>query len=139
MKVVDNNDCMINLKCTNALDVDGNEVKEELYACGNPNMVIGNLMISSRRYIDPIGTTLITNKTLGITCEIEYIARGWTSDYWTNRVEAVVKDKDGKVRYKMEGYYTTEIVATDLKTGETWVTFKAPEYPENNPDYYFMN
>lgn len=94
-------------------------------------MVIGNLMLASKRYIDATGKTLVTNKTLGITCEIDFITRGWTSYYYNNRVESVVKGPDGVAKYKMEGYYTSEIVATNIETGDNWVVFKAPEYPEN--------
>ena len=81
----------------------------------------------------------IENTDLGIVAEINYSARGWVSNYYTNRVDAVSKNKDGEVKYKRGGYYTTEIIAEDTTTSEKWLAFRAPKYPENRAANYGMN
>ena len=61
---------------------------------------------------------MISNDDEGVIAEINYIQRGWMSNYYTNRIEAEIKDsKSGEVIYKIEGYYTSEIYATDMRTG----------------------
>jgi hypothetical protein len=45
------------------------------------------------------------------------------------RVEASIKDKFGKIKYKIEGSYNNELICIDLETNKSWVIFKAPEKP----------
>ena len=104
-----------------------------------PQLVIGNLMFESKRYIEGTGKRTITNETLGITCDINFMSRAWTNDYQTNRVEASIKDKEGNEKYTIFGYYTTEIFAQNIETGETWTVFKSPTFPEDRKNYYYMN
>lgn len=105
----------------------------------SPVMIVGNILLPKGVYIEANGTQKIENTDLGISAEIEYAARGWVSNYYTNRVDAVIKDKDGEVRYKLGGYYTSEIHAENVATGEQWLVFKAPKYPDNKGENYGMN
>ena len=64
------------------------------------------------------------------TADINYIPRGWSNnpnDLY--RVEASIKDKFGKIKYKIEGSYNNELICIDLETNKSWVIFKAPEKP----------
>ena len=89
--------------------------------------------------MEGMGESTVINKTLGITCEMDFIVRGYISNYYTNRVESVIKDQDGVEKYRLDGYYTSELIATNLETEESWVMFKAPEFPEGNKDWFYMN
>lgn len=42
--------------------------------------------------------------------------RAWTSNYYTNRIEAKIFDQNGNEIYKIDGYYNGEIYAHNLKT-----------------------
>lgn len=75
-------------------------------------MIVGSLLIPSKTYIEANGIQIITNETAGIVAELNFIGRGWVSNYYTNRIEGVIKDTNtDKVIYKLEGYYTSEIYA----------------------------
>ena len=91
-------------------------------------MVIGNLMIPSRRYMEATGTASLTCSN-GHSATFDYPVRGWTSNYYTNRVEVTTLDAAQNERFKVEGYYTTELHAKDCQTGETQLVFRAPEHP----------
>ena len=58
---------------------------------------------------------------------MKFHATAWTSNWYTNRVDCVIKDPEGNDKMTVEGYYTSEIVAKDLETQTQWVLFKAPE------------
>ena len=58
-------------------------------------MVVGGLLNPAGRYMEGMGESTVINKTLGITCEMNFIVRGYISNYYTNRVESVIKDQDG--------------------------------------------
>ena len=89
-------------------------------------MVIGNLLIPTkipkRIYVEACvakrasggsGSNEVINETLNYKCKMEFIARGWTSDYYTNRVEGSITDHEGNETYKLEGHYTDEIHAVE--------------------------
>lgn len=95
-------------------------------------MIVGNLLVPSKTYIEANGIQVITNEEVGIVAELNFIGRGWVSNYYTNRIEGVIKDKNtNEVRFKLEGYYTSEIYAEDMRTGEKHMVFKGPKHPEN--------
>lgn len=103
-------------------------------------MIVGNLLVPSKTYIEANGLQVITNEEAGVVAEINFIGRGWLSNYYTNRIEGVIKDKNsGEVRFKLEGYYTTEIYAEDMRTGEKLLVFKGPQHIENRKQNYGMN
>ena len=98
----------------------------EVYKPGSPSIVIGNLLMPSRTYIEANGELNIYCPGTGARSEIKFLNRAWTSDFYTNRVEATVFDPNGKESYKLEGYYTGEIHSTNVATGEKELVFKAP-------------
>ena len=102
-------------------------------------MVVGNLLLPNSRYMEGCGLITIENTTLDIKCEMDFIKRGYVSDYYTNRVEAKILDSDGNEKYSIDGYYTSELIATNLETDQEEVVFKAPTYPENHDTFYYMN
>jgi hypothetical protein len=112
---------------------------KEHYKFVQPMMVVGNLFLPNSRYMEGNGPIVIENKTLGISCEMNFFERGWTSNFYTNRIEAIIKDGQGIEKYSLQGYYTTEIFSTNFETEEEKLVFKAPEYPENNDQFYHMN
>ena len=62
----------------------------EKYTKTFPNLVIGNLMVGEK-FIEAQGTMTCVNETLGISCEMKLHPRAWTSNWYTNRVEAMIK------------------------------------------------
>jgi oxysterol-binding protein 1 len=52
------------------LQVDG---KEEIYTFKSPMMVVGNLLLPNKRYMEGCGAIIIENKTLDIKCEMVFI------------------------------------------------------------------
>lgn len=115
-----------------------NNGSKERYSYTYPQMVVGNLMIGER-YIEAQGTGVITNLATGITCDYEFHPRGWLSDFYTNRVEFMVKDEDGIEMIKLAGNHTASIEAEDLATGHTWTVFTAPPKPANKKVNFNMN
>ena len=101
-------------------------------------MVVGNLLLPNR-YMEGCGVIEVINKTLDIKCQMDFIQRGYISDYYTNRVEAKIIDSEGIEKYSLEGYYTKEIIAKNLENDSEEIIFKAPSYPENHSDFYYMN
>ena len=72
-------------------------------------------MVWGERYIEPAGTIVIKNESTGETCELEYKSRGgWFSQKGDNidRIEGIIKDKEGVPRYKISGKFTETIIAT---------------------------
>ena len=102
-------------------------------------MVVGGLLNPAGRYMEGMGKSTVVNKTLGITCEMDFTTRGYISNYYTNRVESVIKDPTGVEKYRLDGYYTSELIATNIETQESWVIFKAPQFPEGNKDWFYFN
>ena len=100
IKVQDDNSCTIVLTLP-----DG---QQETYTSSGPRMVIGNLMIPSRRYMEATGTATLTCSN-GHSASFNFPVRGWTSNYYTNRVEVTTLDASETERFKIEGYYTTEL------------------------------
>ena len=110
----------------------------EKYVYNFPKMTVGNLMIGTR-YIEPSGRVHIENKTAKIECDLDFSERSWTSDYYTNRLEAVIRDKDYNDRITLQGYYSTYIEAKDLKDNSTWIAFRAPPPLDKAEDNFYMN
>ena len=101
--------------------------EEESYISDHPKMVIGNIAIQSKMYMEAADDIVITNKNSGVTCDLKFHPRTWTSKSFTNRIEGMVKDAEGADKIRIEGYYTSEITATNVESGEKWTVFKAPQ------------
>ena len=54
-------------------------------------------------------------------------------------VSAIIKNKQGKECFSIEGKCTEELYAKNLLTGEKWVVFKAPTKPLNSEVMYNYN
>ena len=111
---------------------------KETYSFLFPKMVVGNLMLGTR-YIEAQGSGTIFNERNGFTCNFEFHPRAWTSNYYTNRVDMMVKDDDDVGMVKIEGYHTSTIEATDLATGKTKCVFTAPPYRDDADVNFNMN
>ena len=74
----------------------------------------------------------MVNETTGDICEIDFKARGVfsTSEKDKHAISAVVKQKDGKVRYTLTGKYSGVITATEVSTGRQFKTYECPKFPE---------
>ena len=77
-------------------------------------------------YMEAADDVVLKNNNLGITCDIKFHPRAWTSNWYTNRIDAMIKDAEGKEKIQIEGWYSSEITATNLESGEKWIVFKAP-------------
>lgn len=91
-------------------------------------------------YMEPQDECTMTNVTENITAHIQYHERAWTSNYYTKRVDCMIKDPEGNDKIQIEGYYTSEVIARDLETERKWVIFQKPEYngcndPHNNCNF----
>ena len=85
IKIQDSRKCLITLKL--------NDGSEEHYNIEVPDLIVGNIIIVSKRYIEPTATrNLILNTTHGITCTYDMKARSTMSDYNTHRFEAKILD-----------------------------------------------
>ena len=124
------------------LEVKGSDGKiaQEEYKVQTPMMIVGNLLVPSKTFIEASGKQVISNEAAGVVAEINFMDRGWLSDYYTNRVEGEIKDTaTNEVRYKLEGYYTSEIYSIDVATEERTLVFKAPKHLDYRKDIYGMN
>ena len=94
-------------------------------------LVIGNIIIGER-YAEPQGPFIMTNTTTGDICEADIKPRGtWnTKEEDKQYISAVIKNKDGQVKYTLSGRYTKEINATEVETGKTFTVWSAPKFPE---------
>ena len=86
-------------------------------------MILGYVMIPSKTYMEAVDEYVMTNVNENITGHFKFHARAWTSNWYTNRVDCVVKDAEGNERIQIEGYYTSEIIAKDLVNGHEWTLF----------------
>ena len=100
-----------------------------------PKLVVGNLVIGER-FIEPSGAVTMTNIDTGDTCEMVYKPRGiWsTSEKDKNYVSAVVKNKDGEIKFTLEGRYTKEFMATDVEKQSTWQLYKHKDLPQGEQE-----
>ena len=80
----------------------------------------------------------ILNEALGVSCDLKLHPRAWTSNWYTNRVDGMVK-KDKTDMVKIEGWYTNKVQATVLINSETWTIFRAPPYMSNSKKNFDMN
>jgi hypothetical protein len=96
-------------------------------------MHVGNLIVGEK-YIEPQGKITIKNQSTGDTCEIDYKPRsGWfNNENQTGKVDGVVKDSQGKVRFTISGRYLGAIFAKDVETDEQFEVFKAMDLPQNS-------
>lgn len=116
----------------------GDGTKEQ-YKIKDPSLVIGNLFVGER-YVEPQGQSLVTCEQTGDRAEITFKERGFISKKADeNSVSAVVKDRNGKECYTVQGKYTERLVATEVATGREWVLFEAPPKPANHEVMYNMN
>lgn len=97
----------------------------ETYSYQMTEMIVGNIMRPNARYMEPQGSLTLTS-TSGCRAELKFHDRAWTSNYYTNRVECTVFDAAGTEKYVLEGYYTKEVIAKNLESGEEELVFKAP-------------
>ena len=120
---------------------EGVEISEEIYKFPLPHICVGNIMVPGKQYTEPYGKIEIQCEQSGASSEIEYMARGWTSNWYTNRIEAKVAEISDpkKEHFKLEGYYLGEIKATDVATNESFTIFKAPEYLNDRFTYFGMS
>jgi splicing suppressor protein 51 len=98
---------------------------DELYCFDTPKVNVCNL-IFGEAYVEPVGNCLVKCHTTGESCEIEFKARGWTAKS-RELVSAVVKDKSGAKKFKIEGRFTESLSITDLTSNEVLDTWNAPE------------
>lgn len=113
-----------------------------MYTYTRPKIVVGNLVIGER-YIEPQGSATLQSMKTGITCKIEFKSRGWTSSN-LNGFSATIKDKADKLQMKLEGKYTQQVLARDMRPQSNQaeqVLFEAPKdfYPANAKKYFNMN
>ena len=52
-------------------------------------MVIGNIMVPNGRYMEASGKTTLMSSS-GCKAELEFSERGWVSNYYTNRIDAII-------------------------------------------------
>ena len=86
---------------------------KETYTYVMPTLVVGNVMLPNRRYIEPQGTIFIESNS-GCCAELTFMDRGMISNYYTNRIECQIYDAVGTKRYLLSGYITKELCAKDL-------------------------
>lgn len=55
-----------------------------------------------------------------------------------NVVQVTITNKSGEECYLIEGKYTEQLIARDLKTGSEWTVFTAPPKPANHEVMYQM-
>lgn len=73
---------------------------------------------------------------------MEYKIRGgmlYTNTDNIHAVEGIITDSNGEQKYKLVGKYTSKIDAINLKTGERWTVFEAPELPPKSSEMHNMN
>jgi oxysterol-binding protein-related protein 3/6/7 len=92
-------------------------------------MIVGNVMMPNKRYMEPQGEMNIECPVTGCRAELKFCDRAWTSNWYTNRVDATIFDANGAEKYKLEGWYTKDIIAKNLETDEEELMFKCPVIP----------
>lgn len=102
----------------------------EKYVANTPMLVIGNIMIGER-FAEPQGACRFTNESTGEVADVNYKPRGlWsTKESEKNFASAELRNKDGVLKYVVEGKYTSVIQATNTETGQTSDVYKAPSFP----------
>ena len=94
------------------------------------------------RYIEPQGNGSIINSETGDTCVTEFKKRQWnTKADDKNYVTCTIKNKDGQLRYTVQGKYTEKLTCTDHVSGETSTVFEAPVsmIPADSAKMFGMN
>lgn len=105
----------------------------------SPTIVAGNLFVGER-YVEPQGDAFITCNETGDRADVVFKKRGIISSKKDeNYVQVIIKNKQGQECYMIEGKYTEQLTAKDLRTGEQWVVFNAPKKPLNHEVMYQMN
>lgn len=104
--------------------------KIETYSTSSAMLHIGNIFIGER-YCEPHGNSKVINDDTGDYAEIEFKERGtWTTKFEDrNYVTALVKDRNGEVKFKVQGKYTGTLTATNVETNESWDIYTAPQFP----------
>lgn len=108
----------------------------EHYECTKPTFCAGNLIIG-QMYVDLGGKCNVENKTLGHKAEVEFKRRGWSaSSYY--KCSAIIKNKDGVVKYKIEGDWSKQFELQNVETGEKEIIWRKSPYHEMADHMYGM-
>jgi hypothetical protein len=99
------------------------------------NLFVSGIILGSMNF-ELDGEIIGTNETTGDTIELKFFPRKWRSQSY---VVGTVKDKEGVIHHKLSGSWTTEIVLTNTKTGESEVILKCPEPVENSHRWYHFS
>jgi hypothetical protein len=104
---------------------------DEVYTSNTPMLVIGNLFIGER-YAEPQGPLRIVNENTGDVAEVEFKPRGtWsTKEQDKQFISGTVKNKQGQLKYTIQGRYSQKLEATEVETGKTFTTWEVPKFPE---------
>jgi len=105
----------------------------EVYESGKPTMSAHNLILGTP-YIELSGKFNVTNTSTGEYATLEWHRRGWTASS-AYHVDGAIHDRNGKVRYKLNGKWSDQVTLTSVDTNQEEVIWKKNPMPEN---YQFL-
>ena len=102
----------------------------ETYDFENPDSSLHNIVIG-KPYLWHNGKLSTTCRSSGITAEVKFLEKGWTSknDY---KITGNVKDKDGNIIMKLSGSWIESLKAVDLRDKKEYILAEKYKLPENS-------
>mmetsp|Transcript_6883 Transcript_6883/g.6177 ORF Transcript_6883/g.6177 Transcript_6883/m.6177 type:complete len:154 (-) Transcript_6883:425-886(-) len=99
-----------------------------------PKTTVKNL-IMGEMYLEVHGELPFVNKTTGETGLLELKERGWGGS-GAHQMTGWVKDKNGNMKYKLEGKWNSQLEAIDVNTKQKTVLWKGRAHPDKFKENY---